>query len=272
MLAFIDQIEYNFLRFQRITEMHEVLMRTPPPFNVLFVLWDLLVFGCRGLCNLRRKKGFEMRPHTRSLHDTAEGQQHRLVDLYMDAEDAAQNASVDGLLNACRELLLEERANATSRFLKLVGLNGEMNHMLSKVCAALPQIVPKSSGVKQETIITAPALAPAASQADTYLEPAPSIAGQPAPFTHDDGIVQPHASDTLVQSELLESKVIDKVVARPPALQVHQREEALENPLDVTIGPLSTGGTSRSPAPAPTLRGPRSARKKKSEFNSIVQL
>ena len=116
MLAFIDQIEYNFLRFQRITEMHEVLMRTPPPFNVLFVLWDLLVFGCRGLCNLRRKKGFEMRPHTRSLHDTAEGQQHRLVDLYMDAEDAAQNASVDGLLNACRELLLEERANATSRF------------------------------------------------------------------------------------------------------------------------------------------------------------
>ena len=125
------KVEYNYLRFQRISELHDVLMRTPPPFNVLFVLWDLLAFFVKWVCS---RGGQQMNTNVPTT-DGAEALAHRLVELYVEGEDAAAEASLDGVLQACRAMLQEERAASTSRFVRLAGLTTEMHSMLTKVTA-----------------------------------------------------------------------------------------------------------------------------------------
>ena len=61
---------------------------------------------------------------------------HRLVDLYLQAERQEQAGSVEGVLSAAHELILNERGDAASR-------NAKLTSMLSEVLGAMNRLEPQ---------------------------------------------------------------------------------------------------------------------------------
>ena len=231
------KVEYNFLRFQRITELHKVLLRTPPPLNLPFVLWDLVVFVCHWM-SARRKRSKTL-SHGKSVREDAEVLAHRLVELYVEAEDAAAESSVDGLLNSCRELLQDERANATSRYLKLSGVTTEMHAMISKLAATLPAVARAADG---STSALAPAAKPPAAAP-------PAAAAKPpaaAPAQEKVALVPLPAAPT----------------GQPLTTPVPQREPS----------PGSTGGMPNSPGSTSTVLRTANRTSRKSQARPTVHL
>ena len=272
------KVEYNFLRFQRITEMHEVLMRTPPPFNVLFVLWDLAVFACRGVCyglcyGLRRKQSSSLKQQNTRLGSEANAEKlaHRLVDLFTSAEDQAEKSSVEGLISSCREMLQEERSSAASRYQKLVGLNGDLSAMMIEICSALPALV-ASTQTAERAIAPAVAEVPA-SAATTNLPHAPPAAeyflGQ---GSLGNAVGQLGKEDLPIEAEP------PTQAARPSLDEPHHQgvngTQELLGGSSITVVSPSTG-TSGSPKNGSVLRArrsPRSGRRTNFPPTSVVQL
>ena len=174
-------IEYNFLMFQRVDELHAVLLRTPPPFNLPIVVWELCAFGLKWLC--RQRGHLSNLPLPRSMNNvgamlpgglssggssggggpgggaSTELMSHRLVDLYLQAERQEQAGSVEGVLSAAHELILNERGDAASR-------NAKLTSMLSEVLGAMNRLEP------QQRVWAAPAPAPAPTETSSEVEAA----------------------------------------------------------------------------------------------------
>lgn len=262
------KVEYNFLRFQRITEMHEVLMRTPPPFNVLFVIWDLTKFAlrglCYGLCSIRKKQSGTLKQQNAKVasQENAEKLAHRLVDLFLSAQDTAQESSVEGLITSCREMLRDERVISASRYQKLISLSNEMSAMMSQLCAVLPAVTAETNTMSSNTT---------ASIAPTSLTVAEYFAGQGSLSSNTDG-----------QYSEVEAGPKPPAQATPAAPEephfclAERQAEPLGRATNGVAIP-STGGIHGSPYPGSVLRAPRSGRSgRRANWNidpvSVVQL
>jgi hypothetical protein len=134
------KIEYNFLRCQRVTDLHSVVLRAPPPLSAPFILVDMLFYMCeriRGGCTGRATVTSRRQTQDAAIVDM-ESVAHRLIELHLAAEEETQASSTDGMLSEAKDILTREATEASTRFAKLIDMTAGIQSEVvrSTKCAA----------------------------------------------------------------------------------------------------------------------------------------